>query len=149
MRPIKSFLASLFLLALLPGFASAMESPTAGGEQSSELSQPSETLPLSESVLPLQQPLTIEGSLTELESLLDSWESDSMELSGKLLELRTTVEELKSTLTRSERLAEGLALSLEQERSKTRSLRRWLVISISGGVVVGIVAFCLGAYSSP
>jgi hypothetical protein len=124
-----------------------MESPTAGDEQSPEslaIELPSWSVTTS---LPLTPPQTIEDSLTNLESLLDSWQTDSLELLRELQNLRITVQALKSTLTRSERLAEGLALSLEQERSKTQSLRRWLVISISGGVVVSIVAFCLGAYS--
>lgn len=100
-------------------------------------------------ILPLQPPLTIEGSLDGLESLLDSWQTDSLELLSELLGLRITVEALKNTLTQSERLAEGLAYSLASEQSKTQSLRRWLIASSIGGVAVSIVAFCLGAYSSP
>ena len=149
MYQTKSFLAALCLLLLLPVFASAMESPTAVGEQSPEglaIELPPWSVTTS---LPLTPPPTIEDSLTNLESLLDNWETDSLTLWRELQKLQGIVQALKSTLTQSERLAEGLALSLEQERSKTQSLRRWLVISISGGVVVSIVAFCLGAYSSP
>lgn len=139
MKRFYLLLAFCFLSAAL---SAASPLPTAAPAPESPRLSPS-------GILPLQPPLTIEDSLTELESLLDNWETDSLTLWLELQKLQTIVEELKSTLTQSETLAEGLALSLEQERSKTQSLRRWLVISISGGVVVSIVAFCLGAYSSP
>lgn len=141
------FLAGLFFALLLPVLASATESQTQKGEQPSESSQQSETMPLSGIVLPLQPPLTIEDNLTGLENLLDNWETDSLALLRQLVELKTTVQELKSTLTQSETLAQDLATSLDLERSKTQSLRRWLIISISGGVVLSVVAFCIGTYS--
>lgn len=145
MRLIKSFLASLFLLALLPGFASAMESPKHDGESSTkntEITLPPWSVTTS---LPLTPPPTIESSLTELESLLDNWQTDSLELLQELQNLRITVQALKSTLTQSEMLAEGLALSLEQERQKTRSLRRWLIASSIGGVVLFGVGVWVGS----
>lgn len=128
-----------------------LASPVLSEDIASQTTEPAgELRPLSPSaILPLQPPLTIEDNLAELESLLDNWETDSQTLWRELQRLQGIVLALKSTLTQSETLAEGLALSLEQERQKTQSLRRWLIISISGGVVVSIVAFCLGAYSSP
>jgi len=84
----------------------------------------------------LQPPLTIESSLTGLESLLDNWEMDSLSLLRQLVELQTIVEELRFTLTQSETLAEGLALSLILERSKTAKYRRLLIGSVIAGAVL-------------
>lgn len=149
MYRIRSFMAALCFLLLLPVFASATPSQTTDPVESSTSSQQSLTKPATGSVLPLQTPLAIEDSLTGLENLLDNWETDSIALLRQLVELQATVQALKSTLTQSETLAQDLATSLYLERQKTQSLRKWLTISISGGVVVSIVAFCLGAYSSP
>lgn len=95
-------------------------------------------------ILPLQPPLTIEDSLDGLESLLDSWETDSLTLWRELQKLQGIVRELKSTLTQSERLAEGLALSLASEQSKTQIVRRWLIASSIGGVVLFGVGVWVG-----
>ena len=108
--------------------------------------QSAELLPLSPSgILPLQPPLTIEDNLIELESLLDNWETDSQTLWRELQKLQGIVLALKSTLTQSETLCEGLAYSLDLERSKTRSLRRWLIVSSVGGAMLFGVGVWIGA----
>lgn len=124
-----------------------LASPVLSEDIASQTTEPAgELRPLSPSaILPLQPPLTIEDNLIELESLLDNWETDSQTLWRELQKLQGIVLALKSTLTQSETLAEGLAYSLTLERSKTRSLRRWLIVSSVGGAMLFGVGVWIGA----
>jgi hypothetical protein len=124
-----------------------LASPVLSEDIASQTTEPAgELLPLSPSaILPLQPPLTIEGNLAELESLLDNWETDSQTLWRELQKLQGIVQALRSTLTQSETLCEGLAYSLDLERSKTRSLRRWLIVSSVGGAMLFGVGVWIGA----
>jgi len=127
--------ALLACLLLLSGGLSSVYAETLPGQSETQQSPVSPQWSPS-SPLPLQPPLTIESSLTGLESLLDNWEMDSLSLLRQLVELQTIVEELRFTLTQSETLAEGLALSLILERSKTAKYRRLLIGSVIAGAVL-------------
>lgn len=124
-----------------------LASPVLSEDIASQTTEPAgELRPLSPSaILPLQPPLTIEDNLIELESLLDNWETDSQTLWRELQKLQGIVLALKFTLTQSETLCEGLAYSLDLERSKTRSLRRWLIVSSVGGAMLFGVGVLIGA----
>lgn len=132
-------LASVLLVCLA--------SPVLSEDIASQTTEPADELqPLRPSaILPLQPPLTIEDNLIELESLLDNWETDSQTLWRELQKLQGIVLALKSTLTQSEKHCEGLAYSLDLERSKTRSLRRWLIVSSVGGAMLFGVGVWIGA----
>lgn len=136
MWQIRYWLLLLALCFVPLAYVSAMDSQTVEAEPS-QMDYEIELPPWKPSVItPSLPPLTIESNLTGLENLLDNWEMDSLTLWLELQKLQTIVEELKSTLTQSETLAEGLATSLASEQSKTQRLRRWLTVSVITGAVL-------------
>lgn len=129
-----------------PGFLAAIGSESPAPNTESGQSNRSGTPLLSSGILPLQPRLTLEDSLIDLETLLDNWEQDSLTLWRELVGLQTIVEELKSTLTASEKLCEGLSLSLITAESKIQSLSRQNKALWIGGAIVAVLAFCGGAW---